>query len=347
MNTSLRAFKATVLDHLLGLVWRQWSALGVSGYSAVEERGVVDPEALLLLTLTVARYDARLFDEVLDWLEINGEFLNIQRLQNLLKQHDFQGKAQLSAVAERLGRKSTTVLKWKGLASAYSLQEPEPLFFLKDGQPLPLPNNPDEIFRKHGLLRTPANLRGYAQPFPSEGMPSLLLRLRALLGVNIRCEILCLLGAMDEIHPSTIARQIGQAPRTTQNALAEMARSGVVQVRTTAREKIYSLWPGTLDRLLRPENGRTPWSNSAPLFRALEMLWLGLTDPRQQDLDELMLASEWRRLARKMRPLLGDAGWGQPLRDDGQFKGEKFAAVFIEDMEGLVKKLIAPAALTN
>jgi hypothetical protein len=339
MGTSLSDFKTTVLETLLGVLWRQWSALGVSGYSASEEKGVVDPEALLLLTFTVARYDARLFDEVLDWLDVNGAFLNVQRLQNLLKQHDFQGKAQLSAVAERLGRKSSTALKWKNLASAYALDQPEPLFFLKDGRPLPAPSNPDEIFGKHGLLRTPVKLRGYAQPFPAEGMPSLLLRLRALLGVNVRCEILCLLGAVDEIHPSIIAKQIGHAPRTTQNALAEMARSGAVQVRSTAREKIYSLWPGVLDKLLRPPDGWTPWGNSAPLFRALEILWLGLTDPKQQDLDELMLASEWRRLARKMRPLLGEAGWGQPLRDDASFKGEKYAEVFVEDVKSLLEKV--------
>jgi hypothetical protein len=146
-------------------------------------------------------------------------------------------------------------------------------------------------------------------------------------------------GLVDEAHPSMIAKQIGQAPRTTQNALAEMSRSGVVQVRSTAREKIYSLWPGVLDKLLRPENGWTPWNYSAPLFRALEMLWLGLTDPRQRDLDEMMLASEWRRLSRKMRPLLGDAGWGQPLRDDVQFNGETYAAVFVADVDGLVGRL--------
>lgn len=338
MGTSLSDFKSTVLDSLLGLLWRQWSALGVSGYSASEETGVVDPEALLLLTLTLGRYDVRLFDEMLDWLEVNGDFLNVQRLQNLLKQHDFQAKPQLSAVAERLGRKSTAALKWKKLASAYCLDEPEPLFFLKDGRPFPAPSEPDDIFRRHGLLRSPIKLRGYAQAFPSEGMPSLLLRLRALLGVNVRCEILCVLGAVDETRPSMIAKQIGQAPRTIQSALAEMARSGVVQVRGTAREKIYSLWPGVLDKLLRPQGGRTPWRNSVQLFRALEMLWLGLSDPRQKDLDELMLGSEWRRLSRKMRPLLGDAGWGQPLRDDGQYKGEKYAEVFREDVVALLTR---------
>jgi hypothetical protein len=339
MSTFLSAFKLTVLEHLLGLLWRQWSAIGVSGYSPTQETGVIDPEALLLLTLTVARHDARLFDEALDWLEVNGDFLNVQRLHNLLSQYDFQAKAPLSAAAERLGRKSSTALKWRKLASAHALKQPEPLFFLKDGRPLPVAGEPDEIFRKHGLLRSSIELRGYSQPFPPEGMPCLLLRLRALLGVNVRCEILCLLGAVDEVHPSIIAKQIGHAPRTTQNALAEMARSGVVQVRSTARAKVYSLWPGVLDKLLRPENGRTPWKNSAPLFRALEILWSGLTDPSQQNLDELMLASEWRRLSRKMRPLLGDAGWGQPLRDDAQFKGEKYAAVFVQDVEGLAGKL--------
>jgi hypothetical protein len=62
MNISLVDFKSLVLDRLLALLWRQWSALGVPGHDPVEERRVIDPEPLLLLSLTVARYDARLFD---------------------------------------------------------------------------------------------------------------------------------------------------------------------------------------------------------------------------------------------------------------------------------------------
>jgi len=169
-------------------------------------------------------------------------------------------------------------------------------------------------------------------------MPSLLLRLRSLLGVNIRCEILCLLGAFDEIHPSLVARLVGQAPRTTQNVLAEMARSGVVQVRTAARLKSYALVPGTLDVLLRP-GGRTPWMNSVPLFRALEVLWLGLSDPRQEHLDEPLLASEWRRLAREIKPLLGDAGLGQPLREDSSYPGDGYYRIFIEDIGRILGRL--------
>ena len=338
MNISLNEFKEKILDNLLDLLWRQWSAIGVSGYSNSEESKVIDPEALLLLTLTVARYDARLFDEVLDWLEVNGDYLNVQRINNLLKQFDFQAKAELSAVAEVLGQKSSVALRWKKLATKYSQDKESSLFYMKNGHPMPTPNKYDKIFLHHGLLRPVVNKRGLSQAFPKEGMPSLLLRLRALFGVTLRCEILCLLGSVDEIHPSLIAKLLGQNPRSTQNTLTEMARSGVVQVRSSAREKIYALSPGFLDVLLRPE-GWTPWVNSAPLFRALEILWLGVTNVKLQSLDPLMLASEWRRIATQVKPLLGNAGRGQPLRDDSSFVGEEYYKVFIGDIIHIVDKL--------
>jgi len=338
MNTSLTKFKETVLDQLLALLWRQWSAIGVSGYSGSKESKVVDPEALLLLTLTVARYDARLFDEVLDWLVANGDYLNVQRLQSLVKQFDFQAKGELSAVAEMLGQKSSVALKWKKLATQYTQDKELPLFYMKDGRAMPVLKDCDEIFKRHGLLRPPVKMRNLSQPFPREGVPTLLLRLRALLGVNLRCEILCLLGSVDEIHPSLIAKLIGQNPRSTQNVLAEMVRSGVVQVRTSAREKSYSLSAGVLDRLLRPE-GITPWQNSVPMFRALEILWLGLSDPKRQKLDPLMLASESRRQANDMKLLFGDAGMGQPLREGSSFTGEKYYKVFQVDVLKVLGRL--------
>ena len=335
MNGSLAEFKATVLEHLLGLVWRQWSVLGVAGYSKNEELNVVDPEALLLLTLTVARHDIRLFDELLAWLDVNGAFLNIQRLQNLLTQYEFQSGAELGAVADWLSRKSRHVLKWQKLAGLKGA-EPEALFYMKDGRAFPLPEHPDPVFSRHGLLRTPVETRNLASPFPAEGMPALLLRLRALLGVNIRCEILCLLGSVEEIHPSEVARLIGHAPRSTQNALAEMARSGVVQMRCKNREKMYALKPGVLDRLLRPDGDKTPWINAAPLFLALQILWLGIADTQRQQMDALLLSSELRCTAQKMTPLLGDAGLGQPLRNPAGFRGETYVEVFFEDVRRLL-----------
>lgn len=332
MNISLADFKSLVLDRLLALLWRQWSALGVPGHGPAEEHRVIDPEPLLLLSLTVGRYDARLFDEILDWLVVNGAFINVQRLKTLEKRFDFQCKAQLSAVSELLVKKSNNPIKWGRLSASYSLEKPEPLFFMKNGKPLPVPDEPAPEFSAHGLMRGPIKLRGHAQTFPAKGMPTLLLRLRALLGINARCELLCLLAAEHEIHPSEIARQTGYFPRTVQNALAEMARSGVVQVRSANREKMYRLQSGVLDPLLKPEGIPMQWINWASVFRALEMLWLGVIDPKRQEIDPLLLASELRRLSKEMRPLLAQAGSGSQLNDDSLYYGAEYAAVFTRDV---------------
>jgi len=339
MDTSFLEFRAYILDRLLDLLWRQWSALGVPGRTTVEERRVVDPESLLLLSLTVGRYDARLFDEILDWLVVNGAYLNVQRLRNLMKRFNFQSQAQLSAVSELLMKKSNDPLKWKRLAAPRSPQNPEPLFFLKSGKPIPTPNEKAPEFSAYGLLRGPIKLRGHAQPFPTKGMPSLLLRLRALLGVNARCELFCLLAAAEEIHPSDVARQTGYSPRTVQNTLAEMSRSGVVQMRSGNREKWYCLQNDVLDHLLKPEGSPTPWINWAPLFRALERLWIGVIDPKRQNLDPLTQASELRRLGKEIRPLLADAGWGRQLEDDSSFRGVEYSAIFIRNIEGILNQL--------
>jgi len=339
MATLLTSFKSSVLNHLLDLLWSQWSSLGLAGQSKQSIQKILDPEPLLLLSLTVCRYDARLFDEILDWLMVNGAFINVQRLKNLTTQCDFQCKAQLSAVTEVLGQKSSQALKWKNLVSLHTLKEPEPLFYMKDGKALPLSGEVAPEFKAHGLLRSPIKLRGYSQPFPTNGTPSLLLRLRALLGVNARSEILCLLGSTEEIHPSDIARQTGYIARTVQNALAEMARSGVVQMRICNREKKYWLQPGILDELLRPDGEFTAWINWSPLFRALELLWLGLVDPRRENLEPLLLASEFRRLAIDMRPLLGESGLAMTLRNENSYLGEEYAKIFIQDILALLERL--------
>ncbi len=338
MNTSLIKFRKTVMVHMLDLLWRQWTALGIPGSGERETEKIIDPEALLLLTLTVSRFDPRLFDLVLDWLQVNGSYLNIQRLQSLVDKIGFQSGPQLGAIAELLGKKSPASPKWKKLSSKYSAESTSPLFFQKDGTPWPVTPEVDPIFLKHGLQRTPFLARKPGHAFPSEGIPAFLLRFRALLGINIRCEILCLLGSVEEIHPSGIARFLGQSPRAIQKTLADMAKSGLVRTRTKSREKFYSLSSSSLESLLRPQ-GRTPWENTVPLYRALEILWLGIWDPINVDLDHLTLGSQFVRLAEQMGPLLGDAGFYNTVSDKMPSEGGLFMQGFEKDVEKLFFQL--------
>ena len=72
-----------VSQGLLDFAWRQWSQIGVSTTVRGADRWAIDPEALILFTIGIARRDPRLFDEMLDWMAFNHELLSTQRLRNL------------------------------------------------------------------------------------------------------------------------------------------------------------------------------------------------------------------------------------------------------------------------
>ena len=83
MVQSLKEFKNSYIELLLTFLWRQWSALGVAGYADTQDRWSIDLEALLIFTCSIGRYDPRLFDEVLDWIDKNGDLINVQRLKKI------------------------------------------------------------------------------------------------------------------------------------------------------------------------------------------------------------------------------------------------------------------------
>src|SRR5260370_29611378 len=63
--------------------WRQWAQVGLSANIPGSDNWAIDPEALILFTIDVARRDPRLFDGMLDWLVSNRRLLTMQRLRNL------------------------------------------------------------------------------------------------------------------------------------------------------------------------------------------------------------------------------------------------------------------------
>ena len=285
-------------EHIFDFLWRQWSILGVAGTTKSEENRIIDPEALLLFSLSVCRYESRLFDEIIDWLFQNGQFINVQRLQQIQKKYDFHCGSQLSSIAELLSKKSSYKLKWSGLAKKYYQKPAEPLFFTKDGNSLPCPLDEDAnpVFMDHGLRRGPINLRGYSQSFDLHSPSSLLLRLRAFLGINARAEVLCLLASVKEIHPSEAARRTAYYQKTIQTTLVEMAQSGVILTRTSKKEKFYRLKPGVLDNLLKPTSKSPTWINWPDYLKIVETIWLKTSELSTMTLDPLLLISELKKL---------------------------------------------------
>jgi hypothetical protein len=338
MNPSLKTFKSEYQTLLLDFLWRQWSALGVAGQTRPQDNWIIDPEALLLFTCTVGRYDARLFDEMLDWLQANGWLINVMRLKRILRTEKFAGERVLAAIAGVLA-KGVDAPKWKQLAaSVQPASAAEGLLFTEDGQPLPVLGEPEPLFARYGWQRGPLRLRGYSQEFRPTETANLALQLRALIGINVRCEIVLYLLTHDAAHPSQIAREAYYFERAVQGTLVNMSRSGVIQVRAASREKHYWLKQDHWMRLLnRGEQSAPKWVIWPPLFSALERIWLRLNDPQLHHLESLLQASEVRQLMAQVRPSLERAGFDRALSDDRQHLGESYLPVFIAD----VKKLLA------
>ncbi len=332
MNQPLKTFKQEYQNLLLNFLWRQWSALGVAGQGGDEDGWIIDPEALLLFTCTLGRHEPRLFDEVLDWLGENGRFINVMRLKRILQMEKFAGERVLAAVAGVLA-KGTEATKWKMLASSVDpLGATEIFFFTSDGKPQPVLDEPEPHFAKCGFRRGPLRLRGYSQKFRPAQPTNLALQLRALLGINVRCECVLYLLTHEAAHPSEIARETYCFERAVQGTLVDMSQSGVVGLRTQGREKHYWLKPEHWGALLNRPQVFLHWVTWPPLFSALERIWLKVNDPRLETLDPLLQSSELRQLMAEVRPSIERARFDRHLSDNREYLGEKYLPVFLADV---------------
>jgi hypothetical protein len=332
MNQPLKTFKQEYQNLLLNFLWRQWSAMGVAGQAGGEDAWIIDPEALLLLTCTLGRHEPRLFDEVLDWLRENGRFINVMRLKRILQTEKFAGERVLTAVAGVLA-KGTEAAKWKMLASSVDpLAAAEIFFFTADGKPQPALGEPEPHFAKCGFRRGPLRLRGYSQKFHPFQSTNLALQLRALLGINVRCECVLYLLTHEAAHPSEIARETYCFERAVQGTLVDMSWSGVVGLRSRGREKHYWLKPEHWAALLNRPQVFPHWVTWPPLFSALERIWLKVNDPRLETLDPLLQSSELRQLMSEVRPSIEKARFDKKLSDDREYLGEKYLPMFLADV---------------
>lgn len=341
MQNLLTDFRTEFLDRLLDILWRQWTALGVSGRGQTWTGATIDPDALLLLSCTIARYDARLFDAVLEWLRINGRFISVQRIKRMLKDEIFAGEPVLRAVAA-VTTTSENEAKWARItrAGTQAQRKKEALFFLKNGARLPVVHEPEPIFAKYGFLRDRFEERDVAEPFRPEPLENLLLRLRALLGVNARCEIFQFLLLNERGSPRAMAKDCYYYPATISKALAEMSQSGFVVSRTEGRHRYYKLRPETWRDLFLGKEVKTSWVVWARLFSALEQVWLFLDQRDLASQSALAQASSLRRiLKRSVVSQLDRSGSVLMFGDDSTHSGEALIPFFVAQMRTILNSL--------
>lgn len=336
MNPSLINFRDQLVESVLRFLWRQWSALGVAGYAHSKDTWMVDPEALLLFSLPVARYDPRLFDEIMDWLHKNGALLSLNRLQTLEKEHQLGNPSLLRPVAESLA-KSPGNSKWSLILKRFhpgnELGSPQALFV-----DVPVFAEPDDIFHRWGWVRGSLKGRGMSKAPRPDQPATFLFMLRALFGLQVRAEVMAWLLSHEHGHPAEIARQTGYFARSVHRVVTELEASGLVRSFRVGREKQFSLIHAQWRFLLQwtPADNFPVWIAWAPLFRALQTFIECLSQPGLDERSERFQSIQLREALLDSMPALIQAGKAHQLRSGPHLSGPELIDALRSDIETIL-----------
>ena len=298
---SVRKFKSDLLDSILELLWWQWIQLGVAGAVNSKDDWVLDPEALLIFSAHFARYDQRLYDLVIDWLQCNGESINLPRLKALLKRFDHADRKSLGFIAASVKSK-----KWQPLAKSLLPKDSgvETMFFGNEFVP-----KPDETALRYGLKRNQYVQSNKVMPFASTGNASLLLRLRGAFGMSARAEAILTMLNKEFCRIQDVADAGGFSWKAASDVLDELCTSGIaVTLDKNKRGRTYFLKDSnTMHKLFEIETVKFPdWLT---IFDMLSVVWHCISNPRFAEVSERTAIGELQReFAEKVNDRLQNCG---------------------------------------
>ena len=323
-----------VARSITAFLWRQWVQLGLSGEASRTDKWAVDPEALLAITLRLGGEDPRLFDEVLDWLCLNGKLMSVQRLTNLTK-HDEVSRVLAEAALGWVGAHNPVLHGW------YERRRVQPPVHAISPGSVRV-RVPDPVLAEFGV-RWPEVEPSENSSAPDPMEPAAFaFRLRAFFGVGTRAEIVRFLLTTEEgsVTAQRIAEVTAFAKRNVHETLTALAEAGPLVVERRGNELAYHLhpagWGDVLDlsyddpSLLVPE-----FLDWTALTRALVPLVLWLE--QSVDLTPYLAASGARELVEKIESDL--ALVGVSVANEPRAKGEAYWPVFVAGVEGLLSKL--------
>ncbi len=279
--------------------WMQWRALGATASSAKPAVALVDPEALVLLSLALAEEERRLWDLLGWWARVGCQILSVQRIKNL-------AGAYPEAVRSKLGQFAHLALseggdfRWKPLARS----------------------QPAKTIR---LKKSLGDRLTLTEP------SALLLRLRMGFGVGMKADILGFLLGMQGAWAST--RQITEAASYTsqaiRRALEDMATARFLEATSETPAK-YRVDPSGWADFLGLSGGLPAWRYWPPVFAFVA----DLVDWARRDISversPYILSSRARDLFEHHQRAFT---WNQitiPIPDD--FPGDKYLQAFEETL---------------
>lgn len=307
----LSSLRQIVNEDLLRFLWRQWSQLGVAGDVEFKDSWIIDPEALLLFTLDVARCDPRLFDEVVDWTVSNGRWVSLQRLKNIADSVGDASKRTLAAVATVIDAYDTKH-RWRSISrmATSSSERGDPFFRDVRGDTFPVVGEADHHFSSMGFTRQKIALRGLSVAVPMGPSANLLFKLRALFGLSPRAEVAAYLLTHPVGKASVIARSAVYSHPSIHDTLEELSQSGLIY---TQQRGLYSIDVPRWHQFLEIESPLPDWVEWPRVFAALSALVKFLVETEQIAMSDYLVRSRILALYDILREKLHNSGIANPF----------------------------------
>lgn len=298
---SVKKYKSELHEAVLDLIWKQWTALGVPGQMAVpKSEMILDPEALLLFSAGFARYDQRLYDLILDWLQIHSAQINIQRLKALHAKAEWKDTDSLGYMCKVIAESDP--VRWRKTAEGFSgkaAKQQTVLFRDRENEPEKFIPNQDPLALRCGFVR---NIRCDSEKIPDllpKSPATLLLQMRGLLGISARAETILILLTSSLCKVQDIVDRSCFTWKSIQDVLAELSAGGYVS-------SLYGKGRGKQYFLTEPEkmlrffglNAPVFW-NWAGIYDAAGLLWQACSNPFWKKVSEETIRNELQSLYRE------------------------------------------------
>lgn len=311
---SLKEYRIRFLDGVVDLLWRQWSALGVSSHADADARVILDLDALVVFSSWAARYDERLYDLILSWLIVNGDAVNLQRLKALAKKSEYTDAASLRYIAGTVAHCGSR--KWAALADASSRHDPEPLFLSADGADESFCPRYDELALRYGFVRIPFESRNLVIKPDATAPATTILRLRGLCGISARADVLAALIKGEPMTTAELAAFCGYTWKSINEALQELCASGLLlELRFSPRSCAYKLKDARqfADMLSAKDCADVNWF---ALFEAIGSVWQTISNPRMERVSAETIRAELNLLGNQITPNIVSAGLPPMAHED-------------------------------
>jgi hypothetical protein len=236
MEKLLTDFYTDIREMALNLLWSQWATVGAPAAIQKFEGYTVDPEALIMATMSFGRYDARVFDEAVCWMAKNSSLINANRLKTMSEKFRDKTNLVMGATLDYLYKDGLKKFQNKdGFWEKFKTGDKEELFITTARV-----GNTEKCFDDWGLLRGLVRRRELAVE-PDLTLPeNVIFRLRKFAGVSTRADSLYhLLFKQDNARQTSIAISHNQSG--TNRVLQEMADAGVLIRVQRKRENVFYL----------------------------------------------------------------------------------------------------------